>query len=490
MKIFVRVLFFLWFTPGFFPGVAFAQSWQEQAQALFQDLAQADSLQRKTGLSPYCQRLAHTWRQVAFSAPEPPPAAGPPLPQAAPDASGMSYQLHPKAVVSMDVSHYSPQSATPAAHRLPELSGHDALNRTANYSFYGAPLSLRYDARMQFSLATPLTASQVQMGWRTLERSAHEAIRYQLTRTAAQLNLNDWGYLQLLHQAAQQLYPRDANAQTLFAFFCLSQSGYRTRLSSDQRRLYLLVPSQQRIYGASFLRLEGQKYYALGLDGTHPDLDRAHLLDMAYPAARKVLDFRISHPLNLGKSLVKRTFEFSYHGRTFRLPVVINRRVVAFYKSYPVLDLQIPLTAPMSPESAQSFIPRLRTLLKGQSKATSVNFLLSFVQHAFPYKRDGEQFGRENYLFLDETLYYPYSDCEDRSVLFAWLVKHVLDLEVVALVFPGHAATGVHFTQPVQGSYLRHKGKKYIICDPSYMGATYGMCLPSVQHTQAKVVEF
>ena len=119
-----------------------------------------------------------------------------------------------------------------------------------------------------------------------------------------------------------------------------------------------------------------------------------------------------------------------------------------------------------------------------------VNFLLRFVQNAFKYKTDDQQFGGEKYLFADETLYYPYSDCEDRSVLFAYLVREIVGLEVVGLMYPGHAATAVKFTRNVPGDYISYKGNKYTLCDPTYVNATYGMIIPDVRGSMARVVDF
>jgi len=119
-----------------------------------------------------------------------------------------------------------------------------------------------------------------------------------------------------------------------------------------------------------------------------------------------------------------------------------------------------------------------------------VHFLLRFVQNAFAYKSDAHQFGGERYLFADETLFYPYSDCEDRSVLFAWLVRELVGLEVVGVMYPGHAATAVTFNRNVPGDYIMYRGKKFTLCDPTYVNATYGMILPEVRHSRARVVDF
>ena len=80
--------------------------------------------------------------------------------------------------------------------------------------------------------------------------------------------------------------------------------------------------------------------------------------------------------------------------------------------------------------------------------------MIDFVQRAFQYKVDDEQFGEERTLFANETLYYPYSDCEDRSLLYATLVRDLLGLDVVLLDYPEHIATAVKFNQDIDGDYM------------------------------------
>ena len=110
------------------------------------------------------------------------------------------------------------------------------------------------------------------------------------------------------------------------------------------------------------------------------------------------------------------------------------------------------------------------------------------MQTAFKYKTDEGQFGIENYLFPEETLYYPYSDCEDRSVFFAWLVHSLLGLEVVGLDFPGHIAAAVNFNEKFRGDAVLHKGKRYVVTDPTYINASAGMTMPDFKNKKPKVI--
>ena len=91
-------------------------------------------------------------------------------------------------------------------------------------------------------------------------------------------------------------------------------------------------------------------------------------------------------------------------------------------------------------------------------------------------------------MFANETLYYPYSDCEDRSLLYATLVKDLLGLDVVLLDYPEHIATAVKFNDDIEGDCVLINNEKYLICDPTYIGADIGICMPQYREIGAQVI--
>jgi hypothetical protein len=145
--------------------------------------------------------------------------------------------------------------------------------------------------------------------------------------------------------------------------------------------------------------------------------------------------------------------------------------------------------ADVSADLKQSLYKGLAPLLKGKSEEEAVNIILRFVQTAFKYKTDQQQFGYEKYFLPDETIYYPYCDCEDRSVLFAYLVRNLLGLEVVGLDYPGHIATAVHFKSNVKGDSFIFSGKRYVIADPTYINANVGMTMPQFKNVKPKILK-
>ena len=118
----------------------------------------------------------------------------------------------------------------------------------------------------------------------------------------------------------------------------------------------------------------------------------------------------------------------------------------------------------------------------------AVNRLLNFVQTAFVYEYDDKVWGHDRAFFADETLYYPYCDCEDRSILFSRIVRDLLGLEVVLIYYPGHLATAVKFNQQVSGDYIQMNGKRYVVCDPTFIGAPVGATMTNMDNSKAKVI--
>ena len=143
---------------------------------------------------------------------------------------------------------------------------------------------------------------------------------------------------------------------------------------------------------------------------------------------------------------------------------------------------------PLSQEAKSSLYPALKSVVTGKSQIDAVNRLLNFVQTAFVYEYDDKVWGYDRAFFADETLFYPYCDCEDRSILFSRLVRDLLGLKVVLIYYPGHLATAVHFSENVTGDYVAINGTRYVICDPTFIGAPVGRTMPDMDNATAKVI--
>ena len=362
--------------------------------------------------------------------------------------------------------------------------GNEHYTRAATgVQFYGNQLSFRYDPRLRLPHYEHYTAETISQAWLALSHAHVRELINQLYRRKNALSLNDWGFVELVQQLAQGLYGSDDPRAALTTWFLLNKARYKVKLGYYDNRLYLLLPSRNTVYSATYYAFGQERYYLFG-DApeslyTYPD---------DYAGADQALDMELNSPLNLGGVLQKKTFTFQYAGQTYTLPLEYNPQAMAFYQNYPAVELRAKIEANVSREAKESLLTQLRPLLSKRSEREQVGLLLRFVQTAFAYKMDQDQFGDEKYFFPEEVLHYAYSDCEDRVALFTYLVRQLVKLRVVCLNYPGHVAAAVQFSEDGTGDYVMLRDRKYTICDPTYVNAPVGKSMDRFASVQAEVL--
>lgn len=413
-----------------------------------------------------------------------------PVPSGTPDRPTAVQPVPATAPVAAPVVKVPPIAAIPEPVKVAPVAV-PALPRGQKLEteFYGQRLTFSYDPAFKVKLARRIDGKAISDHWSALSLADYEPLLRQIDAQRAPLQLNDWGYALLTHKVAQGIY-NTSNEQALFTWFVMTKAGYRARIAYDDTQVYLLMPSQQQIYATAYFTFDNQRYYAVGLDGSKHKLNRVFTYDGNYPGASKALDMRLDKSLNTGRQEKFKTVAFTYNGSKYQVKVDTDDQTIAYLKTYPQLDINLYFIADVNRATAHPLLQQLKPMVQGKSEQEAVNLLLRFVQTAFPYETDEQQFGTENYLFPEETLYYPYSDCEDRSVFFAWLVRNLLGLEVVGLDYPGHVATAVRFNENVAGDSIVYNSKRYVISDPTYINANAGMTMPDFKKLQPKVIAF
>jgi hypothetical protein len=354
--------------------------------------------------------------------------------------------------------------------------------------YFGTRLSFYYDPAFKHLGLQPLSKTALSRFWSELSKLDYEPLVEQIDNQAKALQLNDWGYAVMTNAITQRIYPESNNKQALLTWFLLTKAGYNSRVAYDQRQVYLLLPSEQQMFYVTFFRFDNERYYAVSFDGKRIKPGKVYTYDGHYPGAVKKLDMRIRKRAPMAENPEKRDLSFNYGGKHYAIEARYDPSRIDYLNTYPQLELQAYFLSKVGQVADSPLLQQLATAVDGMTELEAVNFLLKFVQHAFEYRTDEQQFGEENFLFPEETLYYPYSDCEDRSVLFAWLVTKLLDLEVVGLNYPGHVAAAVHLKQPVAGEYVMFNGKKFTVTDPTYFNATAGMAMPEYETMKPSVI--
>lgn len=300
------------------------------------------------------------------------------------------------------------------------------------------------------------------------------------------LRLNDWGVFTLVRQIADS-YCGTANESIVMQQFLLNEMGYKARMArkATEDKMMLFVATDCPIYAHPYITLNGQEYY--NLSGNN-ERCQFYMCQKDSPKAKNSVGMRLKEAPAFPGAAVSSTHQAK--GSAAKVTVDVPKALIDFYKAYPQCDYSVYFNAPVNGDMENRILSSLAPLIQGRNEADAANILINFVQTAFQYQTDDEQFGYEKPFFVEELFYYPYSDCEDRAILFSYLVKKLLGLDVVLLDYPEHIATAVRFNGNVSGDYLMVNGQKYTVCDPTYIGASIGMTMPRYKTVSAKVLKY
>lgn len=322
--------------------------------------------------------------------------------------------------------------------------------------------------------------------WKQLSDPVFDNMIAECLQNRNELNLCDWGYIMLTEQVAETFCGGHSNEAVVLHMYLLTQSGFQMRIGRAGNRLCVLVGSDAKIYRYRFFRINNTNYYCFD---NSIDNKTFHVFNRTFPK-EKLMCLDMSQP----KLAVKKTEPKTHASKRYssvKVSVTLNQNLIDFYNSCPInSEWRLYSKTSLSDMVKDSLYPVLGKAISGKTQAQAVNILLNFVQTGFAYATDQQQFGYERPLYPDESLYYPFCDCEDRSILFACLVRELLGLDVVLLDYPEHLSTAVGFTENVEGDYLILGDKKYIACDPTYIGADIGMSMPSMKKFNPIVIVF
>lgn len=353
--------------------------------------------------------------------------------------------------------------------------------------YFGSTLKFRYQSR-QFLLPA-IAEHSVGSLWKDLADSRFPMLLADMIRYKKEMQMNDWAYFLLTKKVATRLSTlQSEDCRTVFQHFLLVQSGYDVRLARVDRFLVLLLPVREEVYARPYLTVDGKLFYVLS-DRNLKEYSSIFTYKLPEKLIQKAyLSLAMDRELLL--PMQPKPFCIKAAGLEVKGEVNVNK--IRFYKEYPSCELAIYARAAPDERLSKQLLTSLSVRLRDKPCKEALNLLLSWVQKGFSYQTDGEQFGYEKPFFIEENFFYPASDCEDRAVLFAYLVHHLLGREVVLLDYPGHVATAVCLDREeeseIKGAYLKLEEKRYVVCDPTYMNAEVGRLMPSCKNKRPKVI--
>lgn len=406
--------------------------------------------------------------------PQQPEEPNVPQPDEHPQSTPIEFDVKPAPVIPVSPQPFEPIPYTPTPS-IPE----------ATVTFFGTEMPFHFDKSHSLHLASTSEKNVADL-WRQLSDPYYDNIVAECLKNRKDFNLNDWAYVMLSEQVAEKLCGGHSNEAVVLHMYILTQSGFQMRLGRALDRLFVLVGSKETIYHYKYFEIKGVRYY--NFDHSTDDMP-FHIFDQGFPK-EKTLSLVMSQPELAVNPTQPRTIASARFPK-LSVKIVTNKNLIEFFNSCPIsAQWNYYSTASISSTVKKVLYPVLREVIKGKSQSEAANILINFVQTGFAYATDQQQFGYERPLYPDESFYYPFCDCEDRAILYSCIIRELMGLDVVLLDYPDHIATAVCFTDPVAGDYLEIDNQRYIICDPTYIGAEIGRCMPTYKTVRPKIQKF
>lgn len=393
---------------------------------------------------------------------------------------------------------------TPAPKPIAPVKPKEEIkSKRESISYYGSLMSMAFPIDDNLKLRK-LEENAIADCWKVLSDSKYDiAIKTAMDMRKAN-SLCDWAFMDCLRLITEKHYG-NTNEAVLMQAFVLSQAGYCLRLAMDDNRLYMLVSSKFNIFALSYFTVDNIRFYnitralqnaANGKVNINKSDDAPlplHICESKY-GKEQSLSLQMAQMPKFGEEPTPKRTLSSKKGVT--AAVSVNKNLIDFLNIYPQSYFDNNFTTrwaayantPLPANVRNALYPTLKKTIEGMPEKDAVDILLNWVQTAFTYGYDDKIWGGDRAFFAIETLHYPYSDCEDRAILFSRLVRDLVGLDVVLLYYPGHLATAVGFNDNVKGDYLTYSNKKYVVCDPTFLGAGVGRTMTGMNNKEAQVI--
>lgn len=373
---------------------------------------------------------------------------------------------------------------------IPEMAEKDTVYFP--FVYCGTEFKVRLDEtkRVNIGKVDPFRIADV------LERFSngkYDNLLYDCQQIRKEHNLNDWAYYKMVQTLCDEFFGKDTKEAVLLAGYLCYQSGYSVRFATNREedRLFLLMHSNHVLYGLPYVIYGEKKFYYM----TENSPKETWSCDEAEFPKEKGLSLFIKSPLLLEKNQGEVHTIHGYRGQD-SIRIGINQNLMKFYDTYPPSEINdnfltrwaVYANTPLNPEVEKQLYPQLKKIIAGKSEVEQVNSLMNIL-HGMPYGYDDEIWGRDRAFFTEETLNYPYCDCEDRSIALTRWVRDLIGLKCALIYYPNHLATLIHFNEDVKnGSYYLYDDIKYTVCDPTYFGAKVGKEMNDLDTDNVKII--
>ena len=349
-------------------------------------------------------------------------------------------------------------------------------------NFFGTGLGFDIPEGLRVSKFYPQNQKGIETFFNSVVSVEFEPLISSINSTIKELNLNDWGKYLLIKKISENIFEGQDDSR-LLSWFIFNKLGYSVRVGLAKKHVVVMYHSKKRIYATPHYNIGKKMFYAVS-EYSKAGTGRVYTYDHDYPDSNRSFDLSMKTLPKLSKNIKTKTLSFKKYSQKYDVDYTYNQNLIDFMSTYPQADYETFFNTPLSEQSYKDIAKGLRKYINGKETSVALNFVLRFVQKSFKYEIDNKQFGREKVMFAQETLFYDKSDCEDRAILFAYLVKELFKISVVGVKYKDHMATAIYV--PMKGDSVRVNSRKFIIADPTYINSNIGESMKKYRSRKPK----
>jgi len=361
-----------------------------------------------------------------------------------------------------------------------QASESEKESKDFEFDFFGTKLSYNIPAGIQKAKFYPKTQKGISNFFNSVSTSEYESLVDEISVVSNDMNLNDWGKYLLIKEISENIFS-DKDDSKLLNWFIFNKLGYALRVGLTNKHVVVMYHSQKLIYSTPSYKIDGKDFYVIS-DYTLGNSGSLFTYEQNYPESNKAFDLSMSSLPKFKDDVKSKILSFDLKGKKHSIEYRYNQNLIDFMSTYPQADYQTFFSTPMEQRTYNDIKIGLKKYIDNRKASVAINFILNFVQNGFKYEVDQQQFGKEKVMFAQETLYFDKSDCEDRSILFAYLIKKLFSVSVVGVKYKDHMSTGLYI--PMDGDSVKLNSKRFVIADPSYMNAIVGQSIPKYKHNK------
>ena len=370
-----------------------------------------------------------------------------------------------------------------------------ARAQTVQLPFFGDVYAIRIPAGLADADAhLPTTLPGLHAYWdaaaKRLSQLDTPAMAAQLSAIATAHHLDGVGTAMLVEAFAYAALPPARKAlRVALQYHILHQMGYAVHVNYNGGGAWLFGKCALPFVEVSTDVVDGQAHYWL-----HGAGQPARGTIFSWPQQERLAATGKAFVLNnlpvLGGAVVVRNYPFMFGGAAYVLDAPTQPVLVDYLNQVPALE---PSAAFLQPGLQGKAVHRIATQLKALAATLrldtpgTLNLLLAFTQ-SLPYKTDQRYYGHEQAFYPEQTLTAPFSDCEDRAMLYAALAKAVAGLPSIVLHYPDHANVAVGYVAPQAKNTVKLGRRTYMVCEPTWPGRQIGEELPQIGKGKNAVV--